>query len=209
MATLDVLTLSEAKAALNLTGTTQYDEELPAWITGVSLALDSKVGPIVKRTITDEVHDGSDGHIYTNLYPVVSITSVKEYNNVTETVLTAETNVTKPASGYFAERYQNNPSLYSGLIRRSASGIAERYPLGSGNVVVTYVAGRFDDTVSVDERFKTAARLMLQNLWNSQRPSLGNVDEFEIPQQNWPRFAVPNAVREMLADEWQAAPSVA
>lgn len=206
MATLDVLTLAEGKAALNLAGTSQYDGEIPAWITASSLALDAKVGPIVKRTVTDEVHDGYGGHFYTRLYPVLTYTTVTEYNGTTATVLTVETNASKPASAYLAEQYGPNPALLSGLIRRRGSGSDAWFPEGIGNVVVTYEAGRFADTAAVDERFKSAARLTLQNLWNSQRPNLGDVGEFEVPQSNWPRFAIPNAVRQMLANEWQDAP---
>lgn len=206
MADLDVLTLGEGKAALNLSGTTQHDAELPGWITATSLLLDSKAGPIVKRDVADEIHDGSCGHIYTYLYPVAEYTTVTEYNNTTATVLTVETNASKPSAAYMAERYSPNPQLFSGLLRRRGSGNDAYFASGAGNVVVTYVAGRFDDTASVDERFKSAARLTLQNLWNSQRPNLADVGEFEVPQSNWPRFSVPNAVRQMLANEWQEAP---
>lgn len=209
MATLDWLTLEEAKAGLNLSGVTTYNAELPAWITAVSLLLDSKVGPAVVRTITDEVHDGGAGVIRTRLWPVVSYTTVTEYTGLTPRVLTVETNLAHPAAGYRADRYGAEPSLFSGRIVRRSSGYGSVFASGSGNVVVTYVAGRFADTASVSERFKAAAKLTLQNLWNSQRPNLAVVGEFEIPQQNWPRFAVPNAVREMLADVWQEGPMVA
>lgn len=205
-AVLDVLTLVEGKAALNLAGTSQYDGEIPVWITATSLALDAKVGPIVKRTVTDEFHDGRGSYFYTRLYPVLTFTTVTEYNGTTATVLSVETNASKPSPGYLAEQYEPNPALLSGRIRRRGSGFDAWFPEGSGNIVVTYVAGRFEDTAAVDERFKSAARLTLQNLWNSQRPNLGDVGEFEVPQSNWPRFAIPNAVRQMLANEWQDAP---
>lgn len=202
---LDVLTFGEGKAALNLAGSSQYDAELPAWITAVSRLLDSKVGPVVVRTVTDEVHSGGlVTSIRTRLYPVKEYTAVVEYSDTTATVLTVETNVAKPDSAYLAERYDLDPSLYSGVIRRRTAGAELRFAGGSSNIVITYEAGRFDSTANVDERFKAAAKLTLQNLWNSQRPNLANVGEFEIPQSNWPRFSVPNAVREMLADEWHA-----
>lgn len=209
MATLDWLTLVEAKAAINLSGSTQYDAELPAWITATSLILDRKVGPAVRRTITDELHDGSRWPLRTRLYPVASFTSVTEYSGTSATVLTVETNVAKPGSAYLTEPYRTEPTLFSGLLQRRAGGSGSLFAPGSRNIVVTYVAGRFADTASVDERFKGAARLTLQNLWNSQRPNLANVGEFEIPQSNWPRFAVPRAVQEMLADEWQEEVMVA
>lgn len=205
---VDVLTLAEGKATLKLSGTAQYDSQLPAWITAVSRMLDHKVGPIVRRTVTEELHDGGDGYLRTRLWPIAAITTITEYASTTGTVLTAETNLAKPDAGYLAERYDRDPTLFSGLIRRRAGGSRSRFAGGSSNIVVTYSAGRFVDTATVDERFKSAARLTLQNLWNSQRPNLAEVGEFEIPQSNWPRFAVPNAVKEMLADEWQDGPLV-
>lgn len=209
MATLDVLSLAEAKAALNLSGVVVHDTEIAPWVTATSLLLDRKVGPIVRRTVTDEIHDGGDGVIRTRLYPVHSFTTVTEYSGLTATVLTVDTNLTHPATGYRPEAYAPNAALYSGRLVRRSGGYGSAYPSGSGNVVITYVAGRFENTAAVDERFKSAARLTLQNLWNSQRPNLAQVGEFEIPQSNWPRFAVPNAVREMLADEWQVGVLVA
>jgi hypothetical protein len=206
MATLDWLSSAEAKAALNLAGVTTYDDEITPWNTAASLLLDSYVGPAVVRTVTDEAHDGNYPSIRTRLYPVKSITTLTEYVSTTGTVLTVETNASKPASGYLAERYDPAPTLYSGRLFRRSSGSPTCFPCGTGNIVITYEAGRFTNTAAVDERFKSAARLTLQNLWNSQRPNLAQIGEFEIPQSNWPRFAVPNAVREMLADVWQKSP---
>jgi hypothetical protein len=206
---LDILTLAEAKLALNLSGTTSYDSELPAWITGVSRLLDSEFGPVVRRTITGETHDGGYSSIRTRLRPVTSFTSVTEYVSTTGTALTVETNALKPASAYFADTYDRDPTLFSGRIRRRASGSDTVFATGSKNVAVTYVAGRFADTAGVDERFKGAARLTLAHMWMSQRPSLAQVGEFEVPTQQFPRWAMPNAVREMLADEWQWKPLVA
>ena len=119
-------------------------------------------------------------------------------------VLTRETNVLKPDSAYLAEAYGPNPALFSGRLRRRGGGSDTPFSAGQGNVEITYVAGRFDNTAAVDERFKAAAKLTLSYLWASQRPSLAQVGDFEVPTQNWPKFDVPNAVRMMLSDEWHA-----
>lgn len=213
MATLDVLTLAEGKQAVNLTGVSTSDAELALWITTVSLLLDRHVGPIVVRTVTNEMHDGGGsplfslygftGVIFLRRFPVTSFTTITEYSGTTATVLTAETNLSKPSASYLAQRYGPDPALYSGRLERRASGSCVPFPAGTGNVVVTYEAGRFSNTGTVDERFKAAARLTLASLWNSQRPNLAQVGEFEVPMSNWPKFAVPNAVQEMLRDEWQ------
>lgn len=206
---LDILTLAEAKTALNLAGTTVHDAELPAWITAASRRLDRAVGPVIRRTVTAELHDGGGHEVRTALWPVASFTTVKEYANTTATTLTAETNTTKPADAYLAEPYGSDPTLFSGALRRRGTGSDRRFATGARNVEVTYVAGRYADTASVDEIFKTGARLVLQNFWNSQRPNIAQVGEFEIPTGNWPRFSIPNAVRELLYAHWQEGLAVA
>lgn len=200
---LDLLTLAEAKTAVNLTGATTYDVELAAWVTAVARRLDKAVGPVVQRTVTAELHDGGHEYVYTVLYPVTSFTTVKEYADTTLTTLTRETNVTKPDSAYLIEPYKADPTLFSGKVRRRGGGSDVCFATGDQNVELTYVAGRAASTSAVDELFKNAARLFLQHLWNANRPSTGQMNEFEIPQANWPRFAVPNAVKELLADFWQ------
>lgn len=203
----DVLTLDEAKTALNLTGTAKHDAELPAWVTAVSRRLDRAVGPIVRREVTEVLSGGGDV-IHTRLYPVSSYTSVTEYSDTTGTVLTVETNLSKPNAAYLPYPYSGNPTLFNGRLRRRGGGSDVRFTSGDSNVAVVYVAGRFATTGAVDEIYKTAARIMLQNLWSAQSPNVAQVDEFEIPQQRFPRFAIPNAVKELLADEWQEGPLV-
>ncbi len=203
MATLDVLTLAEAKSAVNLTNQAQYDTELAAWITAVSLRLDKAVGPIVRRAVTAELHDGGKSKVRTELWPVNTFTTVTEYLFTTPTVLTRETNVSKPDNAYIAEPYRADPTLFSGRIVRRNSGSDFRFPSGRENVEITYDAGRFLNTASVDEFFKLGARLLLEHLWNAQRPNVGAVGEFEVPQSNYPAFAIPNVVQQHFRDVWQ------
>lgn len=203
MATLDVLTLAEAKAALNLSGTTAHDAELPGWITAVSLRFDELIGPVVRRTVTAEKHNGGDQRIFLRNHPNTSITSITEYAGTVATVLTAETIASKPADAYLVEDYEPDPTLLSNIVWRRSSDADSSFPLGRKNVEVTYVAGRFADTASCDERAKKAAALMLINLWRSQQDSSGNVGEFDVPQNNFPTFAIPRAVRQMYDGEIQ------
>lgn len=203
MATLDVLTLTEAKQTLSLTGTTAFDAELAGWITAVSQRLDRLVGPIVVRTVTDEAHDGGHHEVFLEYYPVSVVTSVVEYDGTTATTLTAETNEVKPADGYLSERYKPNPVLQSKRIRRRSTGTDDAFPVGRLNVVVSYSAGRFADTASVEDRYKTAAKFMLQNFWRSRQDSVRGQDEFDVPMASFPGFAIPRAVRELFPDEVQ------
>ena len=67
----------------------------------------------------------------------------------------------------------------------------------------TYTAGRFTSTSTVDERFKTAARLCLTNLW--RREQGGGTDTFgALPGTVIPGFWMPNAVLDLLANDIHA-----
>lgn len=193
---LDVITLAEAKSALNI-GTTisKHDAELEGWITAVSNRLDRLVGPVVKRTITAELHDGGTGVVFTRFHPVDSVTSVTEYEDGIGTTLTAETTLTAPQDGYLLR--------YGRSIRRRSLGADATFPCGRSNVSVTYSAGRFTATADVTYRYRKAAGLILANLWRSQQESRSQYDEFSVAQQNFPRFTIPNAVRDMLHGEVQ------
>lgn len=206
MATLDVISLTEAKAALNLTGTTAHDAELPGWITAVSVRLDKLIGPVVRRTVTAEQHDGGDPFILLGLHPNTSITSVTEYYGTEATALAAETNVSKPENAYLTEAYQPDRALFGSIVRRRSLNSDAYFVAGRRNIEVTYVAGRFADTTSVDERAKKAASLTLINSWRSQQDSTGTVGEFDVPQNSFPRVVVPQAARDMYPREIQDMP---
>lgn len=201
--TLDLLTLAEAKQALNLSGTTAHDAELPGWITAVSQRLDELVGPVVQRTVTTERHNGGVHRIFLRNHPNTSITSVTEYAGTTGTALAEETNASKPNDAYLVEPYEADPAYLSSIVRRRSSDADTVFAPGRLNVEFTYVAGRFLDTASVAERFKTGARLTLQNLWRSQQEATGTVGEYDVPQNIFPRVTVPTAVRDMFDGEIQ------
>lgn len=196
--TLDVVTLAEAKAALNITATTWDSAELPSYITAVSRRIDTIAGPVVNRAVTDTL-DGGRRTVRLTKAPVSAVTSVTEYENTTATVLTAESTSSQVANQYV---------LRSGagvVIRRSSGGDA-LFPQGRGNVVVVYTAGRAATTAAVDSLFKQAAAIMLANLWRTEQG--GGTKEYgqfiPAPSGSFPTFAVPNAVIELLADELAA-----
>jgi len=204
VAVLDVVTLAEAKAALNIDvlDTTQ-DTELAALITGVSHRLDSGVGPVVQRALTVR-HNGGRPAVQLKRRPAATFTTVTEYDSYgIAMVLTAEDEAIKPADSYLAERYEPNQSLFNGRLVRRRSGSDRCFEPGRANVVVVYTAGRAANTAVVEPIYKEAAQIMLANLWRSQEQSIASVGEFDVPAQAFPRFAVPNAVKQLLADEWQ------
>lgn len=204
MADLDVITLTEGRAALLKENASNVDDaKLAGWITAVSKRLDRLVGPVVRRTITGEKHNGGHPEVFLRYHPNTSITSVTEYSGTTATVLTAETNASQPLDAYLVDDYEADPTLLGNCLRRRSGGVDGTFPAGRKNVLVTYVPGRFADTGTVDADFKRAADLMLINLWRSQQDSVAQVGEYDVPQNIFPTFAVPRAVREMFDGQIQ------
>lgn len=208
--TLDVLSLLEAKHELGIGPTDPIkDSTLARKITAVSRRLDQAVGPIVRRTITGEVHEGGCDWIQLRHRPVFSITTVTEYDATTATVLTAEDYDTQPTDSYLAQRWPTSTATYNGVIIRRSSGATARFPVGPEAVRVTYVAGRYATTATVDPVFKEAAAVMLKNAWRTQEAAVQALGEFDVPAQNFPTFGIPNYVRDLLADEWVERPGMA
>lgn len=210
MATLDLLTLAEAKQELGIgPSDSSKDTLLARKITAVSQRLDQACGPIVKRTVTGEVVAGGAADAWVALGPVYAWTSVTEYSGTVAQVLDPEDYDTQPAYGYVAERGGTPTSIYTGRLTRRSTGGTLLFPVGPEAVRVTYDAGRYADTATVAPLFKEAAAVMLQNAWRTQEAAVQAMGEFDVPAQNFPRFGIPNYVRDMLADEWLAGPVVA
>ena len=155
---LDVVTMSEAVIELG----EQDETTLAAYITAVSQLLDEACGPIVERTISGETHDGGVTVIDLRWAPVASVSTVTEYQGVTPVVLTGETATTAPAAGFLVDGE-------SGRVWRRAGKQDAVFAGGRQSVSVTYVAGRYEDTTTVDARFKRAALITLRNLWAKEQ----------------------------------------
>lgn len=192
---LDVISLAEAKLALNIPGANvTQDGELSSYISAISLRLDRLVGPIVRRTITDEVHDGGQYLLTTRYYPVDSIVSIVERQGTTAVTLAAENFAAPTANDYLLD-------LTTGIIRRCSGGSDYRFYAGRANVLVTYVAGRFADTASVDPRFKQAAAIMLTHLWRKEQGANPGPYQTSDAATMVPGWAVPRAVLGLLEDQ--------
>lgn len=193
--TLDLLSLAEAKQAIGTaTAATDLDTAVAAYITSVSRLIDANCGPMVQRAITLETHDGGQDTIRLTYNPAASVTSVVEYQGTTAVTCTQETPGTAPDPGYLLD-----PA--SGYVYRRAGGTDGKWYNGRRNVVVSYTAGRFTSTSTVDARVKQAAAMLLRHLWAIQYGN-GNVmfGEADVPIPIG--FAIPNRVREMLASYW-------
>lgn len=195
---LDVLTLAQGQAAVVDTSAASVTK-LEAWITAVSRRLDDLCGPIVQRTVTDELHQSPGGLLFLHQTPVVSITSVQEWSSGVATAVTAETHNT--AGGY---RYDDR----LGTITRRSSWSDTSW--SSSYVTVTYVAGRAANTAAVDPLFKQAAVIILTHLWRSAGTGRGEVFD-AVDGSNvfgTPPFSIPRAAVELLGSEVRA-PAIA
>jgi hypothetical protein len=183
-----VLPLQDAKDALNIPqATTTSDTEIAAYIAAIQSCLERYTGgPLVNKTITAERSEMMNGQtvIPVRQRPLVSVTSITGASGGTIDIsagLDLDTN--------------------AGLIRRQL-GLPFYGPFWTWlpQVNVTYVAGW---GTSVPAAFNTAARIILQNLWETQhgpsaRPSIaggGPGDMVTMP--GW-GFAIPNQAAELL-----------
>lgn len=204
MADTDVLTRDEADAALKIGATdTSKDPLLDSYITTVSALLDGICGPIVRRTVTDELHEmiaPRTGDLFLKLWPVTSVASVTEYDSAgAPTVLAVEDFDTKPNDGYWLEPYRPGSAPYSGrMYRRSYGGPAWFGP----SLKATYVTGRYQNTAAVAPLFKDCAKLLLRDLWVTVDPQSVFVETsgFEYPLRRMPsRRVLDEFVAPMLA----------
>lgn len=159
MAATDILTESEAQSAINVTDAGSNAGELDLAVSAVSQAIDAACGPVVARTVT-EVHDGGSWAIWPHEAPILSVTSVTEFDGTTSTSLTNESSFGTPgtANGFvLSDAYR--------IDRRSGS---QAHRFGCGQVQVVYLAGRFASTEDVSARWKYAAASILRRLWKRE-----------------------------------------
>jgi len=197
----DILTLGEARTAINMPAV-DHDVELEVFVTGISHRIDDLCGPVVVRTVTDEVHDGGKSRVWLRETPVDSVTTVVEWVHTTSNSLTAESNTSKPASSFLLD----STGPYSYLWRRSG-GADSNFSSGRRNVVITYEAGRYASTATVDAKFKLAAQSILRRTWKREQSSwaqsAGAISEFDNLEVGSLRFfkAVDPMIREFLTDD--------
>lgn len=155
--------------------TTTWDTVLALHITTVSRLLDDVCGPVVQRTVTDEVHDGGSRVVVLNRRPVSAVTTVSEVTAPgTVTVLTAAA-FGSSTDGYYAPAWERDPTLKSGVLHRQRGG--SPIPWGPG-VKVSYTAGRYANTAAVDARFADTAGAVLRRLWKRESGTWAQTPSF-------------------------------
>jgi uncharacterized phiE125 gp8 family phage protein len=171
-----LLSLAEAKAHLNITGTAS-DDELRNFLAGATELIETKVGPCVRRTVTSRIAASNGGQIALPVYPVLSVTSVTSTTPGGPTWTTAQLDVDGDA----------------GIMSVLASAPAFWW----GPWDVAYVCGR----AVIPERFLHAAKELLRHLWETQRgsaaPSVLQGEEIFTTSAGF-AFSVPRRVLELL-----------
>ena len=190
MGVLDVVTLDEVEAELGIDPDSRV--LLSGYITSVSRLLDKACGPIVQRTITDEKHSGGTQTIILDEYPVASVTSITEYSGLTGTALVEETVSTAPSNGFMP---------YGSTVIRRVGKRDGYWAFGRHNILVTYVAGRYTDTLSVDDRFKRAAFITLGNLWRREQGMGTVMFGADGAPMLGATYALPNAAKAFIQDD--------
>lgn len=200
---LNILSLGEGQRALPLVNSTdEKDASLLQFITGLSRRIDELCGPVVARSLT-ELHDGGDSYIRPFKTPVYSVTTLTEYDNTTGTVLSVESNSSKPANAYLIDRNSALSNLVY-LLRRS-SNADSTFPSGRRNVELVYQAGRYANTAAVDAKFKMAAGAILRRLWDREAGAWARgANPLEAAEPGSRFFnAIQHVVNEQLAGELQ------
>lgn len=171
-----IVSLEDAKTHLNITSTTS-DEELRSMIESVTAVVEQYVGAVVRRTEV-EVFDGGRAQLTLSHIPVISVTSV------------VDTGATVSASSYTF-------NATSGVLTQIAGPSLLPFLVGVQSVTVTYVAGR----TTVPANIRMAALLILQHMWESQRPAAAG--PFSQGSDDYdPRYSysVPRRALELLGE---------
>lgn len=152
MSPLDLLTVEEARDACNLQA--GHVGELGLFVSGISERIDIACGPVVIRTVTEELHERPSGPIVLKKGHPSAITEVVETSGGTDTTLVA------------ADYRLRTVADIGWLARRS--GTAD-VCWTADDVTVTYTAGRATSTATVPARFKLAAGSILRRLWQREQ----------------------------------------
>lgn len=176
-----ILTLAEAKTALNITGS-GHDAELPDYIAAAQECVDFLCGPSEQIAVTETRHGCVEIALTTT--PVLSVTSVvgQAWGPLT-----------------MSQLWVNNSA---GVIR--ARSLA--FPILEDYYLVTYTAGR----ASVPLSIKQGVRIILAHQWETRRgvgslrPGAGGDDSTTIPGLG---YAIPNRALQIL-DRYLTGPNV-
>lgn len=189
------ITVQDAKDSLNIPASdTSNDAELPAFINAATPVIEDIVGPVAKRQIVGELHDGNSPTIRLNWLPVFSVDQVTESYGGTLYTLT------QASRPYLSTAYSYTVNLTLGrLTRRVAAGGITPFRGGNDSISVDYTVGYATLITDVAPNVVLATKELVRHQWQASqqggRPGFGT----DVPMTTTPRgFAVPNFVVELL-----------
>jgi len=189
-ATIDIVSLADAKAFLNVSSSSN-DVEIAQMITAASQLWVRRVGPVAGSPAYDEYYDGGQTTLVVRHAPVLTVTAVVEaYSSSFVRTLTHN----EPDTGS-SSAYDYSVDLVSGTFTRRAMGIAVPFAWGDRNIHITYTAGYSSTPADITH----AVLLLVSHMWDTQRGRMvlpGNADQSWNPALS---FTWPQRVQEIAA----------
>lgn len=199
-----IVTLGEARDHINIKTTDKADDaKLLRFINGATPVVESICGPILV-TQYDEWHSGGQTFIMVNrrpsntygTTPVFEVQAISEYSGPIEWPLAL---ITSPDQGQTYSAMVD-PSVMGKIVRRSAGGGVQGFPIGPETVHVVYTAGQSCVPENVRQGTLELVRIRFQRTQRG-RPRAGGgtyVADDNQPGSEIMGFYVPNEVREMM-----------
>lgn len=181
-ANIGVVSLSEAKAHLNIPATdTDYDDELRLFMDATTDLVENYLGIIVgKRTFTDELYDGNNEFIRIRNPKVISITSVYENGALLN-------------SGQYVMDYTGQRLYRIGSGTLYATNSYGYWSGGMNNISISYISGFVNPPAAI----RQGTLETLRHLWQTQRGSssvmgrqLQGDETYSTPTYSLPRRAM-------------------
>ncbi|MEV5607012.1 hypothetical protein [Streptomyces sp. NPDC052225] len=171
-----ILSLADAKQHLNI-ASSRDDDEIRFWSEAATRAVEFFVGPVVVRQVVEEHHDRQATALVLRQTPVIELTAVEA--------------IGAGAASYAVQDLVVD--LVTGVIARHDGGLLR------GPLRFTYTAGRR----VVDTNITAGARIILEHLWRTQRPSRGGLagggEDYSVTEPiPGLGYAVPNRALQLL-----------
>ena len=189
-----IVGVGEAKAYLGFQDSDKSrDAKLLRFIDAMTPVVEGITGPIVQRTIQNELHDGG-GRQFLSLRnrPVITVSAVTEYRGPIAYPLTQ---IATPDLGtIYSYMWETNGRI----TRRTVGGGTTPFPPGIDSVYVTYSTGYIVPPANVVEGVLELIRINFQETQQG-RPKVGSLDGGDMAREPFLGFFVPGRVRELLA----------
>ena len=191
-----IVGLGEVKDYLNIQNSDKTrDAKLVRFIDAMTPVVEGITGPIVQRTIQNELHDGGGRTFLSTRYrPVIAVSSVTEYRGPIAYPLTQ---IPTPDLGTIYS-YMWEPN--GRITRRTVGGGMTPFPPGIDSVYVTYSTGYITPPANVVEGTLELIRINFQETQQGRpRVGQGGGGDGDMAREPFLGFFVPGRVKELLA----------